>query len=102
MLVSIVGIFLHLCNTPVKVVKMLSQMGVSISVKSIHNMIALLSNNSQHTIQSLGQTLIAVYAYDNFDVDLKTSVPTTESSADTLVHMTSGDLMQLEYISVRT
>jgi hypothetical protein len=78
---------------------MLSRMGVSISVKSIHNMIASLSNNTQRAIRSLGQTLIAAYAYDNFDVNLKKSVLTTESSADTLVHMTSGDLMRLEHVS---
>ena len=99
MLASIVGIFLHLCNAPVKVIKMLSRMGVSISVKSIHNMVASLSNDSQHTIQSLGQTLIAAYAYNNFDVDLKKSVLTVESSVDTLLHMTSRDLMQLEHVS---
>jgi hypothetical protein len=99
MLASTIGIFLHSCNTPVKVTKILSLMGVSISTKSIHNMINSLSRDSQHSIRSLSQTLTAAYAYDNFDVDLKKSVPTVENSTDTLIHMTSGDLMQLEHVS---
>ena len=62
-------------------------------------MIDSLSRDSHHTIRSLGQTLVAAYAYDNFDIDIKTSVPTVENSADTLIHMTSGDLMKLEHVS---
>ncbi|KAG1736176.1 hypothetical protein EDD22DRAFT_736749, partial [Suillus occidentalis] len=37
------------------------------------------------------------YAYDNFDIDFKTSTPTIEKVVDTLTHMTSGDLIYLEH-----
>ena len=64
-LASIIGIFLHSCNTPVKVIMALSRMGISILIKSIHNMITSLSKDSQRTIQLLGQTLVAAYVYNN-------------------------------------
>ncbi|PSS11000.1 hypothetical protein PHLCEN_2v3351 [Hermanssonia centrifuga] len=49
-------------------------------------------------ILKLGQTLTAAYAFDNFDVDLKPSVPTIEKSSDTLKHLTSGLLFSLSHI----
>ena len=50
---------------------------------------------SEHTLQTLGRSLIASYAYDNFDVDLKSQVPTVEKSNDSLKHLTSGLLFPL-------
>ncbi|KIJ07101.1 hypothetical protein PAXINDRAFT_35747, partial [Paxillus involutus ATCC 200175] len=40
-------------------------------------------------------SLLASYAYDNFDVDLKSQVPTAEKSNDSLKHLTSGLLFPL-------
>ncbi|THH18250.1 hypothetical protein EW146_g2697 [Bondarzewia mesenterica] len=94
---SIIGIFLHSCNTPEKVIKMLSRIGISISVSSVNNAIKSLSVDSRHTIIQLGQKLTAGFAYDNFDVNLKVSMLTVEQSEDTLVHLTSGDVLQLEH-----
>jgi len=45
----------------------------------------------------MGQTLLVAYAYDNFDIDFKTHVPTVEATHDTLTHLTSGTLIQLEH-----
>ncbi|KIK83657.1 hypothetical protein PAXRUDRAFT_153105, partial [Paxillus rubicundulus Ve08.2h10] len=43
-----------------------------------------LSTKSRNTLQKLGQSLLAAYAYNNFDVDLKSQVLTAESSSGIL------------------
>ncbi|EGN96910.1 hypothetical protein SERLA73DRAFT_140755, partial [Serpula lacrymans var. lacrymans S7.3] len=48
-------------------------------------------------LQDLGQTLFALYAYDNFDDNLKTSASTIELSTDSLKHLTSGLLFPLQH-----
>ncbi|KIK72316.1 hypothetical protein PAXRUDRAFT_111408, partial [Paxillus rubicundulus Ve08.2h10] len=40
-------------------------------------------------------SLLASYAYNNFDVDLKSQVLTVEKSNDSLKHLTSGLLFPL-------
>lgn len=87
---SIIGIFLHSCKTPEKVMKTLACMGISISVNAIHQIIASLSAKSAEVLcktvtATLGQTLLAFYAYINFDVDLKLLIHTTKKSEDTSV-----------------
>ena len=54
-----------------------------------------LSDNASEGIRELGQTLLAAYAYDNFDIDLKQSIPVLEKSNQTLKHMTSWLLFPL-------
>lgn len=92
---SILGIFCHSSNTAERVVEVLARMGISISISSIHDAIVSLSNKAQETVWKLGETLTVAYAYDNFDVDLKSSVPTVEKSGDSLQHLTSGLLFSL-------
>jgi ABC-type sulfate transport system permease component len=75
---SVFGFFLHSCNTPQKVVQALARMGVSISVDSINKGIQSLSKETCSAIRSMGQTLLVAYAYDNFDIDFKTDLPTVE------------------------
>ena len=94
---SVFGIFLHSTNTPEKVINALAHMGISISVNSIHGAVHSLSNETTETLRSMGQTLLVSYAYDNFDIDFKRSVPTVETTADTLEHLTSGTLIMLEH-----
>ena len=95
---SVFGIFLHSCNTPQKVIDALAHMGISISRHTIHDAIHSLSLEPYETLRSMGQTLLVAYAYDNFDIDFKTHVPTIEAkSHDTLTHLTSGTLIQLEH-----
>jgi len=50
---------------------------------------------SHRAIQQLGRTLLAAYAYDNFDVNLKSTNHTIEHSTETLKHLTSGLLFPL-------
>ncbi|KAG2353347.1 hypothetical protein BDR07DRAFT_1309769, partial [Suillus spraguei] len=47
--------------------------------------------------QTIGKSLLASYAYDNFDVDLKSQVPQSEKSNETLKHLTSSFLFPLEH-----
>ncbi|KAI6025464.1 hypothetical protein EDC04DRAFT_2606253 [Pisolithus marmoratus] len=91
------GIFLQSVHTPQKVIGMLTQMGPSISVTLINAAILLLSKESNHTIKSLGRTMLTAYAYDNFNVNLKTSDQQVEKSNDTLKHLTSSLLFPLQH-----
>ncbi|KAF9230223.1 hypothetical protein BU15DRAFT_83896 [Melanogaster broomeanus] len=92
---SILGIFLQSAHTPQKVVDTLARIGISISTETINRAIRSLSAESQQNLRALGQSLLASYAYDNFDVDLKSHVPTAEKSNDSLKHLTSGLLFPL-------
>ena len=87
---SILGIFLHSCQTPEKVIETLAHMGISIATGTINKAIKSLSVNARRTLQQLGRTLTAGIAYDNVDVLLKTSVPTVEKTTENLKHLTSG------------
>lgn len=94
---SVFGIFLHSTSTPEKVIQALSHMGISISISAIHAAIHSLSIETHETLRAMGQTLLVGYAYDNFDIDFKTAVPTIEKIGDTLTHLTSGTLIMLEH-----
>ncbi|KAI5980763.1 hypothetical protein EDD15DRAFT_2381285 [Pisolithus albus] len=94
---SVIGFFLQSSHTPQKVIETLSHIGISVSVETIAAAVRSLSAESQIQIQELGQSLLACYAYDNFDVDLKSHVPLAEKSMDTLKHLTSGLLFRLEH-----
>lgn len=93
---SIIGIFLHACDTPEKVVKVLARMGISISLTSIHRAIKSLSQEACHNIRVLGQTLLAAYGFDNFELLLKTGVPTIDKPGEGLLHLISGTLLRLD------
>lgn len=92
---SVVGIFLHCCNTPETVVEFLAHIGLSISATTINNAITNLSKESITEMQRLGRTLLTAYAYDNLDIDLKHSIPTAEKAQDTLIHLTTGLMLPL-------
>ena len=95
---SVFRIFLHSCNTPQKVIDAIAHMGISILRHTIHDAIHSLSLETYEKLQSMGQTLLVVYTYDNFDIDFKTHMPTIEvKSHNTLTHRTSGTLIQLEH-----
>ena len=94
---SVFGIFLHSTNTPEKVISALAHMGLSISVDAINKAVHLLSHETFHTLRAMGRSLLVAYAYDNFDIDFRRSVPTIEKTGDTLEHLTSGDLIMLEH-----
>ncbi|KAG1839901.1 hypothetical protein DFJ58DRAFT_624894, partial [Suillus subalutaceus] len=44
-----------------------------------------------------GNLFFASYVYDNFDVDLKTHVPSAEKSNESLKHLTSGLMFPLQH-----
>jgi len=94
---SILGLFLQSAHTPQKVVDTLAHIGISISTNAINVAVGSLSIESQTSLQKLGQSLLAAYAYNNFDVDLKSHVPITEKSTDSLKHLTSGLLFPLTH-----
>ncbi|KAF8981381.1 hypothetical protein BDQ17DRAFT_1263022 [Cyathus striatus] len=94
---TIIGIFLHACKTPEKVTEALACLGISISLNTIHAAVASLSMESADTLRKMGQTHLVAYAYDNFDVDLKTSIPTVEKSTTTLKHLTSALVFPLQH-----
>lgn len=95
---SVIGMFLHATSTPEKVVKVLSRIGISISVTSTLRAVHSLSEKSYMDIEALGRTFLTSYAYDNFDKLLRTLVPTIDGPPDRgLLHMTSGTLLQLDH-----
>ena len=94
---SIIGTFLQSAHTPQKVIDMLARIGISVSIDTINGAVRSLSFESRNSLRKLSQSLLASYAYDNFDVDLKSQVPTAERSNDSLKHLTSGLLFPLQH-----
>ncbi|KAJ6622272.1 hypothetical protein B0H10DRAFT_1662626, partial [Mycena sp. CBHHK59/15] len=94
---SVFGIFLHSTNTPEKVIQALSHMGISISPSAIGTAIHSLSAETVDTLRQMGQTLLVGYAYDNFDINFPTIVPTIEKAGDPLTHLTSGAFIYLNH-----
>jgi hypothetical protein len=94
---SMLGVFLHSCNTPEVVRECLAHMGISISVSAINSAVANLSKQSEVKMRHIGKSLLTSYAYDNLDIDLKHSVPSVEKPQDTLIHLTSGMMLPLNH-----
>ncbi|EED80618.1 predicted protein [Postia placenta Mad-698-R] len=94
-LAAVNGILFHSCNTPDRVIKCLAHMGLSISPSAINYMVHSLSVGSALSIRSLGQSLLAGLAYDNFNILLNTMTPTIEKSMENLLHLTSGMILPL-------
>ncbi|KAI1787584.1 hypothetical protein LXA43DRAFT_855708, partial [Ganoderma leucocontextum] len=93
---STFGVFLHSCNAPEKLIKILAHMGLSISLTSVHRALASLAAHSENALIDLGQTLLTSYGYDNFDAENVALVPTVEGSKERLMHLTSGALFRLD------
>ncbi|KIK32355.1 hypothetical protein CY34DRAFT_101658, partial [Suillus luteus UH-Slu-Lm8-n1] len=85
---SILGIFLQSMHTPQHVVDTLARIGISISTDPIHSAIKSLSIESQNNMRDLRRSLLASYAYDNFDVDLKTHVLSAEKFNESHITVT--------------
>ncbi|KZT73986.1 hypothetical protein DAEQUDRAFT_660942, partial [Daedalea quercina L-15889] len=94
---SIIGIYLHSCNAPKSIVKLLARIGVSISRTAIDDAVSSLSKESAIKMRKLGRTLLTMIAYDNFDIKLKQLVPTIDKPHDSLLHMTSGTFIPLDH-----
>jgi len=96
----IIGIFLHSCHTPERVVEALARLGISISQSTIHRAVTSLSLKSAQKLQEMGRQRLCAYAYDNFDIQLKSTTPTVERSNDSLKHLTSGVLLPLQHVKL--
>ncbi|TFK18253.1 hypothetical protein FA15DRAFT_649673 [Coprinopsis marcescibilis] len=94
---SVVGIFLHSCNTSETVCELLARFGLSISTTSINEAVNSLSKEAGEEARRIGQQLMVSYAYDNLDVTLKHGTPTVEQSDETLHHFTTGTLLPLNH-----
>lgn len=95
-LASIIGIFLHGHNAPEKVAQVLARMGIGISMTAIHDAIISLSRDAEINIRRIGLRRLVAYAYDNFDVHLKSARATIEAAQNAgLKHLTSGMLFSL-------
>ncbi|THU91011.1 hypothetical protein K435DRAFT_604405, partial [Dendrothele bispora CBS 962.96] len=90
---SLVGLYLHVCNSANAVVELLAHIGVSISSLAIDDAISSLSKESLKRIRELALTLLVAYAYDNVDIDLKQAL-TIKNALASLIHMTSGTLIE--------
>ncbi len=100
MLQVIIGIFLHTCNAPERVVDLFFHLGLSCAQKTILAALESLSKESVKHIATVGQTLLVAYAYDNFDMSDKSKTPTIEQSNDCLRHLTSGTLLPLQFTNL--
>ncbi|KAG2737365.1 hypothetical protein P692DRAFT_20823803 [Suillus brevipes Sb2] len=94
---SLLGMFLQSTHTPQKVIETLERMGISVSVNAILSGTQSLAAQTHQHLRSLGRSLLAAYAYDNFDVDLKTHEHKIENSTETLKHLTSGLMFPLQH-----
>ncbi|KAH9008731.1 hypothetical protein EDB85DRAFT_2163911 [Lactarius pseudohatsudake] len=73
---SILGIFIHSANVPQRIAEVLAHAGLTISIKSIQRAVKLMSIDSARKIKTGLRSLKMVFAYDNFDINFKTSEPT--------------------------
>ncbi|KAH9015996.1 hypothetical protein EDB85DRAFT_1817773, partial [Lactarius pseudohatsudake] len=73
---SILGIFIHSANVPQRVAEVLAHAGLTISIKSIQRAVKSMSIDSAHKIKTGLRSLKMAIAYDNFDINFKTSEPT--------------------------
>ncbi|KAG1803053.1 hypothetical protein EV424DRAFT_1474635 [Suillus variegatus] len=94
---SLMGMFLQSTHSPQKVIETLERIGVSVSVNAIFAATHSLSAQTHRTLRSLGQSLLAAYAYDNFDVDLKSHEHKIENWNESLKHLTSGLMFPLQH-----
>ncbi|KIK82495.1 hypothetical protein PAXRUDRAFT_153708, partial [Paxillus rubicundulus Ve08.2h10] len=94
---SILGIYLQSSHAPQKVIDTLACIGISISSEMINAAVRSLSLESQHSLHDLGQSLLASYAFNTFDVDLKSQAPTAEKTTTLLKHLTFGLMFPLDH-----
>lgn len=95
----LLGFFTYTSHTSDQMIETLTHADLSISLTSINNTIAALSIETKHKIRALGQILLANNAYNNFDIAFDVKTPTVEHGGSSLVHLTSGTLLQLEHVS---
>ena len=97
---TIIGIFLHTCNAPDRVIDVLCRSSSSISTSAVNDAINSLSASAAQKLKEEGKTFMYSYVLDNFDVQLKHKETTVEQSKDTLFHLTSAALVQINHATL--
>ncbi|KAH8976431.1 hypothetical protein EDB92DRAFT_1811877 [Lactarius akahatsu] len=99
---SILGIFIHSANVPQCVAKVLAHAGLTISIKSIQRAVKLMSIDSARKIKTGLCSLKMAVAYNNFDINFKTSEPTLahQSSFVSATSATAVPLVGVDNIDV--
>ncbi|KAI9431079.1 hypothetical protein H4582DRAFT_1822991 [Lactarius indigo] len=99
---SILGIFIHSANVPQRVAEVLAHAGLTISIKSIQRAVKSMSIDSARKIKMGLRTLKMAVAYDNFDINFKTSEPTLahQSSFVSATSATAVPLIGVDNINV--
>lgn len=97
---SIMGVFLHTCNTPTRLINALWRLDICISSSSIDNAINSLSLEAEHNIMQAGRSLQYNYVLDNFDIQKKHSQPVVDQLDQTMFHLTAGTLIRLVHCSL--
>lgn len=100
LLAAINGVFLHTCNTSERVIDAIWRLNASVSATSINKAINSLSVESKKRLHEMGQTLLVGYSLDNYDIALKHSTGTVDEPYSTLVHLTSGLILNLAHTSI--
>ncbi|KAF7296795.1 hypothetical protein MIND_00910500 [Mycena indigotica] len=95
---TLVGVFLHACNTPESVVNFLSHAGISNAPSTINSCVSSLSDDSTTVIHTSTTDCENAYTYDNVDIDLKHSTSTADQPTTTLIHMTSRMTFRLRHL----
>ena len=75
-------------HTPDRVISALHRAGITISQSNIERTIKSMSAKTIQLLVTLGMTIL--WAYDNFDVLLKSLTTTLENNVDPLKHLTSA------------
>ncbi|KIL64923.1 hypothetical protein M378DRAFT_58294, partial [Amanita muscaria Koide BX008] len=78
---TLLGVFFHSISVPERAVELLARAGLSVSVSTINNAISSLSKQASVILKSTVRTMTTAFAYDNFNMDFKTSEPTIEHSS---------------------
>ena len=73
----------------------LAHAGLSVSMTTINEAVSNLVKESDQRMQKHGQTFLALYAYDNLDIDLKHSTPSFKNQSPTLIHLTTATMLPL-------
>ena len=94
---SVIGLFLHSNSTPEKVIELFARASLSISPDAIMKAVDSLSQEALEITRKVGKTGLVSYAYDNFDVELPTTLHGIEQTASNSHHLTSGTLIPLEH-----
>ncbi|KAI0632072.1 hypothetical protein C8Q77DRAFT_1060511 [Trametes polyzona] len=95
---STLGVFFHSCNAPERLVKVMTKVGISISVASVRRAVLSMSDKTGDKIESFGRSLLVSYAFDNLDILMKALVPTVDDPhARGMLHLASGTLLRLDH-----